>query len=132
MLIKILIGLRYLLAVILIGLSANGLFLFVPWASLSPTMDEFLKCLEISIFFFPLIHGAMGLCGLLLFFNLFVPLALLILLPIYIGITLSYIFIAPNSIPWGVLWMSLIFSQIYAYFPQFSHVLHMKNKMREF
>jgi uncharacterized membrane protein YphA (DoxX/SURF4 family) len=108
-----------LIARILLGLVfvASGVMAFATKFAIPPNLPEnlaaFSKGLAASTYFMPLLKGTEALCGLLLLSGAFVPLALVVLAPIILNITLTNIFLVPSGVPLAAV---LIFLEIYLAF----------------
>src|SRR6267378_3346862 len=90
---RILMGLAFT-AFGLIGL----LNLMPPPKTLPPGVGEFMAGLKATRYFFPLLFGTQLLVGILLLLNRFVPLALVLIMPVLTNIILYHIFLEPAGI----------------------------------
>ena len=75
---------------------------------------------------FPFIKSIEILIGIMLLANIFVPLALTIIFPILVGISLIHLFLNPAGIPMMLLLHALHGFLIYAYWYHFKAVVVMK------
>lgn len=90
---RIILGLIYLLF---------GLNFFFPFLGTPPQVDgpaeSFTTGLFMSGYFFPLLKGLEVILGLALLARVFVPLALVLLMPISVNILLFHVFLTDNAI----------------------------------
>ena len=90
---------------ILTGLvfAASGIsFFFITPPPMEGPIAEFFKGMAATQYFFYLLKGTEIVCGLMLIFGMFVPLALVILAPIVLNIFLVHAFMAPDGLPIAV------------------------------
>ncbi len=91
---RILLGLIFFLSGIV------GLFNLVsPPSNLPQDMVTFMNGMMATKYLFPLIKGTEIVCGALLLFGAFVPLALVALAPIVLNIFLLHAFLEPSGLP---------------------------------
>jgi uncharacterized membrane protein YphA (DoxX/SURF4 family) len=101
------------IARILMGLAftvfgLNGFLHFMPEPkTMPPGVGEFMAGLNASKYFLPLLFGTQLLVGILLLFNIFVPLALVLIMPVLVNIILFHIFLEPAGIVPGAILMAL-------------------------
>lgn len=86
---------RYVLGAILLIFSLNGFFQFLPMPPLPGPASEFFGALYQTGYMIPLLYGAELIIAALLLLNRFVPLALLLFLPIAVNILFFHLFLAP-------------------------------------
>jgi len=113
---------RFLLGAVFFVFGLNGFFNFIPpppdgvpegAMKLGAAMAE-------SGYLFPFIKGTEVLCGLLLLSNLFVPLALVVLMPIVLNILAFHLFLAPDGTGMAVvilavqLYLAWVYRQAFA------------------
>jgi uncharacterized membrane protein YphA (DoxX/SURF4 family) len=85
-----------------------GLFnLMPPPKTLPPGVGEFMAGLKATHYFFPLLFGTQLVVGLMLLFNLFAPLALVLIMPVLVNIILYHLFLEPAGIVPGAVLMVL-------------------------
>lgn len=77
----------------------NGFFNFMPTPQMSAEAGKLMAALGKTGYFFPMIKGLESLIGALLIFDLFAPLALIMLTPILVGITTIHLFLNPQGLP---------------------------------
>jgi uncharacterized membrane protein YphA (DoxX/SURF4 family) len=101
------------IARILMGLAftifgLNGFLQFMPQPkTMPPGVGEFMAGVKGTGYFFPLLFGTQLVVGLLLLLNLFVPLALVLIMPVLLNIILFHIFLQPSGIVPGAILMAL-------------------------
>ncbi|HEY1764062.1 MAG TPA: DoxX family protein [Opitutaceae bacterium] len=103
---------RVLLALVLLVFGANGFHQFMP-AQLPPGLaGQFLGAILASHFFIA-VAAVMVIGALLLLFNVYVPLALVLVAPILVNILLFHLFMNPGGIVPGlvlsVCWLIVAF-----------------------
>ena len=91
-----------LIARILLGLpfvvfGLNGFFHFMPMQPMPEKAMAFFSGLMASGYFLPVLAGTQVLCGALLVVGAFVPLALIVLAPIFVQIILFHVFLEPQG-----------------------------------
>lgn len=91
------IRLIFALSFIISGL--NGFLQFAPPPQLTPQAEALFVAFEKTTFFFPLIKSIETVAGLFLLLNLYVPFAILLILPLLVGITLIHLFLNPAGLP---------------------------------
>jgi uncharacterized membrane protein YphA (DoxX/SURF4 family) len=97
------------IARILMGLAftvfgLNGFLHFIPQPkTMPPGVGEFMGGLNAAKYFLPLLFGTQLLVGILLLLNLFVPLALVLIMPVLVNIILFHIFLQPAGIVPGAI-----------------------------
>lgn len=90
---RIVLGLAFLV----FGL--NGFFRFIPIPPPTKALGDLLAAFAATKFMFPMVKVLEVLCGLLLLLNRFVPLALLVLVPIVVNIVMLHAFLDPSGLP---------------------------------
>src|SRR5215510_14604127 len=101
------------IARILMGLAftvfgLNGFLHFMPEPkTMPPGVGEFMAGMNAAKYFLPLLFGTQLLVGILLRFGLFVPLALVLIMPVLVNIILFHIFLQPSGIMPGAILMAL-------------------------
>jgi uncharacterized membrane protein YphA (DoxX/SURF4 family) len=125
------------IARILMGLAFTafgfmGLFHLMPQPKdLPPAVTEFMGAMVHTHYFFPLLFGTQLVVGLLLLLSLFVPLALVLIMPVLVNIILYHIFLQPSGIVPGAILMVLELYLAWAYRKAYCSVLAMKAKPNE-
>ena len=114
---------RYLLGIAFLVFGSNSFFQFIPPGPPQPgNVGIFLKVLMDSHFFYG-VGLVMGVAGILLLFNRFVALGLVLLGPILFNILLFHITMAPSTILPGVictlLWALVAWQHRAAFAPLF-------------
>ncbi len=106
-----------------------GLFnLMPPPKTLPPGVSEFMGGLKASGYFLPLLFGTQLLVGILLLLNLFVPLALVLIMPVLVNIILYHIFLDPSGIVPGAILMVLDLYLAWVYRDAYRPLLTMRAK----
>jgi putative oxidoreductase len=86
----------------------NGFFHFMPEPkTMPPGVGEFMAGVTAAKYFFPLLFGTQLLVGILLLLNVFVPLALVLIMPVLVNIILFHIFLQPAGIVPGAILMAI-------------------------
>ena len=114
---------RYLLGIAFLVFGSNSFFHFIPDGPQQPgNAGIFLKVLMDAHFFYG-VGAVMGVAGILLLFNRFVALGLVLLGPILFNILLYHLTMAPSSIWAGVfatlLWALVAWQHRAAFAPLF-------------
>ena len=123
-----------MIARILMGLGFTafgiiGLFnLIPPPKTLPPGVGEFMAGLKGTHYFFPLLFGTQLLVGLLLLLNLFVPLALVLIMPVLVNIILYHLFLEPAGIVPGVILTVINLYLAWVYRKAYRPLLTMRTK----
>lgn len=106
---------RLLLGLIFLVFGLNQFLHFIPMQMPTGPAGEFLTGMMSAKYFIPLLGTIQVLCGVLLLTNKFVPLALIMLLPVTLNIFFFHVVLAPE----GMLMGSVVFLMnaflIYAY-----------------
>ena len=100
---RILMGLAFLV----FGLNGFLNFMHPPSKPMPEAATAFLGGLMKSGHMFPLISGTQVIVGALLLLNRFVPLALVLIMPVLVNIVAFHIFLQPSGIAPGALLMAL-------------------------
>lgn len=104
-----------------------GLFKLMPQPKdLPPAVSEFMGAMMNTHYFFPLLFVTQLLVGLLLLLNLFVPLALVLIMPVLVNIILYHIFLQPSGIVPGAILMALELYLAWVYRRAYCPMLVMK------
>jgi putative oxidoreductase len=95
---------RILLGFVFFASGLAGLLKLVPTPpDLPEALQTFNAGLVASIYFMPFLKLTETICGLLLLSGYYVPLALVILAPVVINITLVHLFLAPSGLPLAII-----------------------------
>jgi len=97
---KIMLFGRIILGLIFLIFGLNGFFQFIP-IKMNPEAMEFFAALTATPFFI-FLKSTEVIVGLMLIFNFFVPLALIILAPISINILLFHLFVDRSILPLAI------------------------------
>lgn len=95
--------LQLVLAMVLLVFGTNKFFNFLPMPPMEGGAGEFMGALFKTGYFFPLLAVVETVTGLLLLFNKWKGLALVMLVPVSINILLFHIFLSPAGIGPGAL-----------------------------
>ncbi len=98
---------RILLGLIFFVFGLNGFLNFIPTPPMPEKVVTFMTGLMATGYFFPVLKGTEVLCGALLLSGAFVPLALVVLAPIIVQITLFHSFMEPSGLPMVALIVAL-------------------------
>lgn len=90
---------RLILGAIFLVFGLNGFFQFLPMPELPDAAAGFLGALAATGYMFPLIKITEVVAGALLLAGRFVPLAVALLTPGIVNITLFHVFLAPSGLP---------------------------------
>jgi uncharacterized membrane protein YphA (DoxX/SURF4 family) len=90
---------RILLGLMFFVFGLNGFLNFIPAPPVPENIQPFMNGLLSTHYFFPVLKGTETLCGAFLLSGAFVPLALIVLAPIIIQITLFHAFMEPSGLP---------------------------------
>ena len=108
--------LRILLALILLLFSSNGFIGYLSMPQPPAPAANFLQALSDSGFVFPLLYGVEFIMGVLILFNRFVPLVVLMFAPIAVNILLYHLFLDPAGGTAGFLTVLIEVILLVAYF----------------
>ncbi len=110
---------RILLGLIFVVFGLNGLLDFMQMPPFPEAAGAYLGAMMETGYAWPLLKLTEIAAGLLLLSGRFVPLALLLLAPIVVNITLFHIFLAPSGLPLGIVVLVLMLYLAHAYWPHF-------------
>ncbi len=115
---------RILMGLMFFVFGLNQFFHFIPMKMAPGPGTDFAMCMVSTKYFMPLLGTFQTLCGLSLLINRFVPLALIMLIPINLNIFLFHLFLAPEGMVTGIVVLAINIFLMYAYRDQY---LHLKN-----
>ena len=95
---KVLVGARIFLGLIFTVFGLNGFFQFLPPPPLTDSAQAMMGALMDTGYFMPFLKMVEILSGILLLVNVLAPLAVVILTPVIIQITLFHLFLAPSGL----------------------------------
>src|SRR6266436_8232828 len=99
---------RILMGIAFTVFGLNGFLHFMPEPkTMPPGVGEFMAGVTAAKYFLPLLFGTQLLVGILLLLNLFVPLALVLIMPVLVNIILYHIFLDPSGIVPGAVLTAL-------------------------
>jgi uncharacterized membrane protein YphA (DoxX/SURF4 family) len=123
---------RVLMGLAFTAFGFMGLFHLTPQPKdLPPAVTEFMGAMMNTHYFFPLLFGTQLVVGLLLLLNIFVPLALVLIMPVLVNIILYHIFLQPPGIVPGAILMALDLYLAWAYRKAYCPLLTMRLKPNE-
>ena len=93
---------RVILGGVFFGFGLNGLLHFVPLPPGEGKAAEFIGGLAASGYFFPLLFGTYLFAGTALLIDRFVPLALTVLAPVIVNITIMHLFLPSSAAEIGL------------------------------
>ncbi|MCA9648312.1 MAG: DoxX family protein [Myxococcales bacterium] len=114
---------RTLLGLVVFVFGLNGFLGFIPQPPLSEDAGAFMGALAATGYMFPLIKGTEVVAGLLLLSGRFVPLALVLLAPVLVNITLFHVVLAPVNMGLVVVLLALELYLAWGYRDAFRGVL---------
>jgi len=114
---------RILLGLVFFVFGLNGFLQFMPQPPLPEGAGAFMGALAATGYMFPLIKGTEVVAGLLLLGGRFVPLALVLLAPVIVNITLFHLVLAPVNLVMVALLLALEGYLAWAYRDAFRAVL---------
>jgi uncharacterized membrane protein YphA (DoxX/SURF4 family) len=114
---------RILLGLVFFVFGLNGFLNFIPAPPPSGKSGAFIGALAATGYMFPLIKATEVVAGLLLLVGRFVPLALVLLAPILVNITLFHVVLAPENMVMVVVLLVLEVYLAWAYRSAFTGVL---------
>jgi len=117
---------RYLLGAIILLFSLNGFFQFLPMPPLPERASAFFGALYETGYMIPLLYGVELIIAIMLLVNRFVPLALLLFLPVAINILFFHLFLAPAGGAAGYLTVILEVILLIAYIEDYRGLLRTK------
>ena len=121
---------RILMGLAFFVFGLNGFLNFLPQPSkpMPEAAGAYLGGLLKSGYMFPLIAGTQLLVGVLLLLNLFVPLALVLIMPVLVNIVAFHIFLEPSGTAPGVILMALELYLAWVYRDAYRPLLTMRFK----
>lgn len=117
---------RYLLGAIILLFSLNGFFQFLPMPPLPERASAFFGALYETGYMIPLLYGVELIIAIMLLVNRFVPLALLLFLPVAINILFFHLFLAPAGGAAGYLTVILEVILLIAYIEDYRGLFRTK------
>lgn len=114
---------RILLGTGFLVFGLNGLFPFLPIPPARPAAEQLIGALIQTGYFFQMVKLIEVLVGALLVLNRFVPLALLLLAPIWFGITSIHLFLNPEGLPLMLVLLGLSLVLVREHWARFRPVL---------
>lgn len=117
---------RVLLGVIFLFSALNMFFNLVPMPQPAAPGAAFLSSLMETGYFMPFLKGVEIVCALMLIFNFFAPLALVIIAPVVVNIFLFHAFLDNGGLPLAIVLVALTSFLGYAYRHNFAAVLQRK------
>jgi len=118
---------RILMGLAFTAFGVMGLFNLMPQPKdLPKAVMEFMGAMNNTHYFFPLLFGTQLLVGVLLLLNLFVPLALVLIMPVLVNIILYHIFLQPAGIVPGAVLMIIDLYLAWAYRKSYGPILTMR------
>jgi putative oxidoreductase len=119
---------RILLGLLFVVFGLNGFLNFIPQgAPPEGAAGAFLGGLAQTGYFFPFLKGLEVIIGLMLLSNRFVPLALVLLMPINLNIFLFHLFLGPETMLMSVVLMTLNIFLAWVYRDNYRSLLTNKN-----
>lgn len=113
--------LRLIFGLMFFVFGLNQFFHFIPMEMPAGDAGNFVMALVNAKYFIPMLGVFQTICGLSLLLNRFVPLALIMLIPITLNILLFHIYLAPEGMMMGVLVFLINIFLMYAYRNQYMH-----------
>ena len=98
---------RIIFGLIFFTFGLNGFFNFIPVPPLSDAANNFLSALLATGYMLPLWKSVEVVVGLMLIFNIYVPLGLVILAPVTANIFLYHLFLDQENVAFGGLLLSI-------------------------
>ena len=118
---------RILMGLAFTAFGVMGLLNLMPQPKdLPKAVMEFMGAMNNTHYFFPLLFGTQLLVGVLLLLNLFVPLALVLIMPVLVNIILYHIFLQPAGIVPGAVLMIIDLYLAWAYRKAYGPILTMR------
>lgn len=96
------VGSRLLLGLIFVVFGLNGFFNFLPMPPVTPQMGAFFGALAATGYFFPVLKTFEIAAGIMLLFNFWTPLGLIILSPIVVSIFCAHLFLDQGGLPLAI------------------------------
>lgn len=120
---KVQLAARLLLGLLFAVFGLNGFVGFIPVPPPAPEAGAFLGALAATGYMFPMVKGLELLAGLALLAGVYVPLALLVLIPIVVNIVALHLFLDPSGLvmPLAILALGIVVAT--AHWARFRQVL---------
>lgn len=115
---------RLLLGLLFFVFGLNGFFHFMPQPAMPEPAAQFMGALVQSGYIMPVAFAIQLVVGISLLTNRFVPLALILLVPITVNIIGFHLSLAPSSIAPGILATVFHLYLLVAYLPAYRPMLH--------
>lgn len=128
---KLVTASRLLLGLMFFVFGLNGFFHFMPQPAIPEPAAQFMGALVQSGYMIPLVFAVQLLVGISLLANRFVPIALILLVPITINIIGFHLSLAPSSIAPGVVAAVLNVYLLVAYLPAYKPMLRVQSTRPE-
>jgi len=128
---RIVLAARLLLGLIFLFFGLNGFFNFMPSSPMPKPAIHFFGALVASGYMVPLIFSVQLLVGTFLLAGIFVPLALVLLMPITVNIIAFHLALDPAGIVPGTIAVLLQLYLLYAYLPHYKPLLSLKGSTAE-
>lgn len=123
---------RTLMGLAFTAFGIMGLFHLAPQPKdLPKAVMDFMSAMNNTHYFFPLLFGTQLLVGLMLLFNLFAPLALVLIMPVLVNIILYHIFLQPEGIVPGAILMLIELYLAWVYRKAYRPLLTMRTRPNE-
>lgn len=110
---------RLLLGLVLLVFGLNGFFSFLPVPPMSQRGMDFIRALIDTGYMLPLWKGTEVVCGILILFNRFTSLALILVAPVILNIAAFHVFLDPTNVLISLvmvgLWFVLALSRLRNY-----------------
>ncbi|MCW9705509.1 hypothetical protein [Fodinibius salsisoli] len=117
---------RFLLGFMFFVFGLNGFFHFLPQPAMPEQAAQFMGALVQSGYMMPLVFAVQLFAGISLLANRFVPLALILLVPVIVNIIGFHLSLAPASIVPGVVAAVLNLYLLVAYLPAYKPMLRVQ------
>jgi uncharacterized membrane protein YphA (DoxX/SURF4 family) len=117
---------RLLLGLLFFVFGLNGFFHFMPQPAMPEPAAQFMGALVQSGYMLPLVFAVQLVVGISLLANRFVPLALILLVPVTINIIGFHLSLAPSGIAPGILAAIFHLYLLVAYLPSYKPMLHIQ------
>lgn len=123
---KVITASRFLLGLMFFVFGLNGFLQFLPQPSMPEAAAQFMGALVQSGYMMPIVFAVQLFAGIALLTSRFVPLALILLVPVIVNIIGFHLSLAPASIVPGVIAAVLNLYLLMAYLPTYKPVLSYK------
>jgi putative oxidoreductase len=123
---KVILGARIVLGLIFFVFGLNGFLNFIPMSPMPEGAMSFMGALGATGYFFPVLKLTEIVSGAMLLSGYFVPMALILLSPIIVHITLFHLFLAPSGAPMAIVILALQIYLGWAYKNSFASLLSKK------